>query len=139
MNKIKTNYLLFTRKMSSTSFFLLECKVNEDVVHILRDCKHVITFWSFFCHFTEIHLATFYVTSTVYEWIYENCTYKGALTPSTPWNVFFTFAIWHLWLYRNSRTFSLKTALKTHLSHQFVLFFTIEYVFLGPFVNPTLP
>lgn len=139
MNKINCNSLLHKRKIIPSPN-CPHCKCEEDILHILRDCQCAMIFWSFMNQFITRNFKKYYETQDIHEWITVNCNCSTHLNMHNPWNIFFfCFAIWHLWLNKNSRRINPQQAThKTSLTPQTVNMLYTEFTYLGPFKVNTM-
>lgn len=137
LGKIHCNYLLFKKHISSSPL-CTHCSTKEDILHILRDCPHAKQFWGYLNQYIHKHIWGFYSETNTYTWIQINCNYRITFKYDTPWNTFFTFACWQLWLSRNSRIFEPQNInRKSTLTPQLVFMFWTEYTSIGPFKPQT--
>uniref|UniRef100_A0A2C9W292 Reverse transcriptase zinc-binding domain-containing protein n=1 Tax=Manihot esculenta TaxID=3983 RepID=A0A2C9W292_MANES len=100
--KIMTNMERIRRGFASQGICPICNLGQEDIFHLLRDCRDVKDFWisvdasSFYLHFFTI------VDST--EWIFTNLKSNYTQMDGQQWNIIFPLGLWYLWKKRNKVT-----------------------------------
>ena len=103
------------------------CHCPETTIHILRDCPWAKEVW----RQSPGLLPMSFFQQPLQEWLRRNTTMEGTLLPHhLPWQVYFPFTCWKLWLARNERIF------KAHSRSQHSLVFSsiqvaTEFYFLA--------
>ena len=85
-------------------FLCLMCNnALETILHTLRDCPTAQVLWNSLN--PSIQRSLFYGASLV-NWLKLNCqSSKNSCISSIEWSILFSFALWSLWLHRNSIAF----------------------------------
>ncbi|KAK8502138.1 hypothetical protein V6N11_084445 [Hibiscus sabdariffa] len=77
---------------------------NESILHILRDCPHVRTFWQSII--PQAYHECFF-GALLEHWIVSNIKATRAFGRDTPpWSLFFSSFIWQVWKRRNDFVFN---------------------------------
>lgn len=84
----------------------------ETLLHMLRDCDEVQSFWQSVVHLD--HLSRFFSLGTC-SWLDWNMTEKYVGRIQLDWQLFFRVAVYELWRDRNSLAFSQESKLGSHL------------------------
>ena len=91
------------------------CQCPETTIHILRDCPWAKVVW----RQSPGLLPMSFFQLPLQEWLRRNTTMDGTSLPHhLPWQVYFPFICWKLWLARNERIF------KAHSRSQHSLVFS---------------
>ena len=75
---------------------------NETLIHCLRDCPDSVAFWQAI----KVHSSCVNAFSLACsDWLFTNCSSSTTHANRIPWQTFFAFGIWTLWLRRNQIIF----------------------------------
>ena len=78
------------------------CHALETIIHILRDCPWAKEIWSR----SPGLLPLSFFRMPLQDWLRCNATKTATVRPQQiPWQVYFTFTCWNIWLARNERIF----------------------------------
>ena len=78
------------------------CQSPETIIHILRDYPWAKEVW----HQSSGILPLSFFRLLLQDWLRHNATLDRATLPHhPPWQVYFSFTCWKLWLARNERIF----------------------------------
>ena len=76
----------------------------ETILHVLRDCEIAKKFW---LDTGNMRCSSNFFNSDLCSWLKKNLRRCNDLVESTlPWEVFFAFGIWGLWMQKNKRVFN---------------------------------
>jgi len=95
--------ILFKRGMDIPFLCPMCNNAPETILHTLRDCPTAQVLWNSLN--PSIQRSLFYGASLV-NWLKLNCqSSKNSCISSIEWSILFSFALWSLWLHRNSIAF----------------------------------
>ena len=104
------------------------CHNSETTIHILRDCSWAKEVWSQ----SPGILPLSFFHMPLQDWLRCNATAdKVILTHHLPWNVYFPFMCWKLWLAQNERIFKNKSRSQHSLIYASVQAATEFYFLVG--------
>lgn len=110
--RLLTNEERFKRHMTNDNL-CPRCQGGpETLLHMLRDCDEVQSFWQSVVHLD--HLSRFFSLGTC-SWLDWNMTEKSVGRIQLDWQLFFGVAVYELWRDRNSLVFSQESKLGSHL------------------------
>lgn len=100
-NRLPTRqYLTFSRQHLNDHCPI--CNTQETTIHILHGCLWAKEVWGQPSRL--LPLSFFHMT--LQAWLQSNATAVGAIMhQQLPWNIYFHFLCWNLWLARNERIF----------------------------------
>ena len=109
------------------------CHSPETTIHILRDCSWAREIW---CQALGVLPLSFFA-QPLQDWLHSNATSERPTLPHLiPWEVFFPFTCWKLWLARNERIFNHQSITQHSLLYSLVQAAT-EFHFLASTVHQT--
>ena len=118
-------YIAFGRSNMDTH--CPRCHSPETTIHILRDCLWEKEAW----HQSLGILPLSFFQLPLQKWLRYNTTMaRPALPHQPPWQVYFPFTYWKLWLARNERIFTNKSRSQHSLIY-FSVQAAIEFHFLA--------
>lgn len=137
LNKINCKLNLFKKKIIISPLCDI-CDLEEDALHIPRNCKTSWDFWLPYHPFTQKFILDFHNINNIFTWLCLNCAETNKLHNQTPWNIFFSFACWHLWIRRNVRLHQPTEVAKNNVIHHNLHMLVTEFFIMGHVTqNPT--
>lgn len=103
LHSIPTKDILESRGLVGDVKCQLACNGDRQfIIHVLRDCLYAKCFWDNTQACTFVH--EFY-SLDLCSWLEKNYALNSSCNNSIPWEMFFFFEVWMLWLHRNNVVF----------------------------------